>query len=205
MPHPSDWSLEMYAEGELSPLERAPVAEHLEECARCVAEVEGYRALFAALEGLPRFAPAPDFNDAVIARVNLAPETDPLFVRVVRWLPTTTRGWVLLLLASLAPALPLIGLGIWILTQPLVSVGGLWQWATVWVQDAGWSLLTGALVLVIESQAMAWTRAGLDSLLAAPVQVLATGALILAVGIPLSAWTLYRLLRTPMGETRYAH
>ncbi len=204
-PHPSNWTLELLAEGDLSPSEREEVAAHVEGCPRCAADVEGYRALFAALEGLPRFAPSAGFGDAVMARVRLAPQADPLFARLVRWLPSTTRGWIFLLLASMAPALPVLALVAWVVTEPLVSAVNLWAWGTRWVQDTGWSLLTGAIIAVMESGLLGQGQLLLARLSELPFEVLASGALILAVGIPLSAWALYRLLRTPTGGTTYAH
>jgi anti-sigma factor RsiW len=203
--HPSDWTLELLAEGELPPGQQAEVAAHVEDCARCASELEGYRALFVALSGLPRFEPSIDFGAAVMARVRIAPVADPLFARFVRWLPATRRGWILLLLACMAPALPVIALVAWLVSQPLFAPSALIEWGGVWMRDTGWSLLTRTLVAVMESSVLAWGNALVERLLEMPVEILAGGALLLAVGIPLSAWTLYRLLRTPVGGTVYAH
>ncbi|HEV2129486.1 MAG TPA: hypothetical protein VGR27_00195, partial [Longimicrobiaceae bacterium] len=185
--------------------QQAEVAAHVEECPRCASEVEGYRALFVALSGLPHFEPSLDFGAAVMARVRIPPATDPLFARFVRALPSTRRGWILLVLACMVPALPVIALVAWLVSQPFFAPGALIEWGTAWLGDTGWSLLTLGLVAVMESSALAWGSLLVERLLAMPVEILAGGALVLAVGIPLSAWTLYRLLRTPVGGTVYAH
>ncbi len=203
--HPSDWTLELLAEGELPPEQQAAVTAHVEDCVRCASEIEGYRALFVALSGLPRFEPSLDFGAAVMARVRIAPAPDPLFARFVRWLPSTRRGWILLVLACMVPALPVIALVAWLVSQPLFAPAALVEWGTAWMRDTGWSLLTQTLVAVMESSALVWGSTLIERLLAMPVEILAGGALLLAVGIPLSAWTLYRLLRTPVGGTVYAH
>lgn len=203
--HPSDWTLEQLAEDELPPVQRAAVEEHVEACPRCAAEVDGYRALFLALSGMPRFEPSPGFGEAVMARVRIVPLRDPVFARFIRWLPSTRRGWILLVLASLVPALPIIGLAAWLLAQPLVAPDAAVAWGAAWLREGGWSLLIRGLEIILASGAFAWGQALLERLLAAPVEVLAAGALILALGIPLSAWTLYRQLRTPVRGTTYAH
>ncbi len=53
--HLPDWTLELLAEDALPPEARAEALVHLDGCALCAMELEGYRALNAALSGLPRF------------------------------------------------------------------------------------------------------------------------------------------------------
>ncbi|HET7322405.1 MAG TPA: hypothetical protein VFI96_07935, partial [Longimicrobiaceae bacterium] len=143
--HLSEWTLEQLAEETLSSAERAEATAHLESCAHCAAELEGYRALAAALSGLPRFAPSPGFADAVMARVRVAPAPNPLAAWIGQWLPTTTRGWVLLAGAVVAPALPVLALVIYVLSRPMVSARSLGQMALLQVE--GWVNSVTATVL----------------------------------------------------------
>lgn len=203
--HPSDWTLELLAEGALPPESEARVAQHVAACARCAAEVEAYRSLFAAMASLPRFEPSPSFDDAVLARVRIAPQRAAAAAWLARWLPSTSRGWLVLLGLALAPALPLIALVAWLLSRPMVTAAGLWQVGSTWAREAAWSLVVRAAAQAVESGVAEWGGSVLERLRATPPEVLTVGTLILAVGIPLSVWTLYRTLRTPTGGTTYAH
>ncbi len=68
-------------EGDLPAGERARLEEHLASCARCAAELEGWRVLFRDLAGLPALAPSAAFGDRVLAGVTF-PEPLPLVARV---------------------------------------------------------------------------------------------------------------------------
>ncbi|CAN5797148.1 hypothetical protein BH23GEM3_BH23GEM3_02020 [soil metagenome] len=197
--------MELVAEDALPPDDLAAAAAHIEVCAPCAAEVEAYRTLFATMAALPSFAPSAAFSDAVMARVRIAHQPAALPAWLKRWIPSTRRGWMILFGLSLAPAIPMLALLAWILTTPTVSAMGLWQIGSSWMRDAGWSLLVQAVVAGIESGAMGWGRLLLQQLLATPTEILMGGALLLAVGIPVSAWTLYRTLRTPTWANTYAH
>jgi hypothetical protein len=202
--HPADWTLELLAEGALAPEEQTRVTAHVEHCERCAAEVDIYRTLFSAMAALPRFAPSLNFADTVMARVTITPPT-VVPEWLTAWLPSTRRGWALLLGLSLAPALPLIALVAWILWNPQVTAGGLVETGSEWLRDAGWSFLVSSAGWVVESRALAWAQLLVAELLQTPLEVLAAGFLVFAIGIPLSVWTLYRTLRTPPGGTTYAH
>jgi hypothetical protein len=203
--HLTEWTLEQLAEGTLSERDEAEALGHVEACGRCSAELDGFRALFAALEGLPRFAPSAGFGDAVMARVRVAPRANPAVERVRRWLPKTRRGWMMLAVALVAPALPVLGLAIWMLTHPLFSPMALWQWTSLQVQEGtrttfaylmGWGSATG----VFER-----TEQVYSTVTATPLLTLGVVVGVLAVAIPLSAWSLVRLTRTPMGTATYAN
>jgi anti-sigma factor RsiW len=203
--HPADWTLELLVEGELLPDERTRVAAHVEGCARCAVEVEAYRTLFATMSSLPRFSPASDFSDAVMARVTIA-HTTAMPDWLTAWLPKTQRGWMMLVGLSMAPALPLIALVWWVVSNPMVSLTPLWQQGSTWALDTAWALLVAVLGTAVESQLIAWGQLLMDRLMETPVTILVLGTLIFAVGIPVSVWTLYRTLRTPSkGTTTYAH
>lgn len=201
--HPSDWTLELLAEDALGPDEAAKVRAHVDSCVQCGAEVEAYRAVFASLAMMPTFEPSSGFADSVMARVQVAPQ--PAMAQwLVRWLPATRRGWTLLLGLAMAPALPLLALVGWIVADPLVTAGGLWQLTTGWTRDVGWSILVEALGGLVDSNLVYAARLAVGRLLAVPVEILVGGALLFAVGIPFSVYTLYRTLRAPRGETTYA-
>jgi len=68
-------------EGELSVSERARVEEHLAACARCAAEVDGWRTFFEGLQDLPTLAPREGFTERVLDGIDVtAPQ--PLAARV---------------------------------------------------------------------------------------------------------------------------
>jgi anti-sigma factor RsiW len=69
--HLSAERMQAFLEGDLPGRERGPIEEHLASCARCSAELEGWRVLFADLSGLAPAAPRADFADRVMARVQM--------------------------------------------------------------------------------------------------------------------------------------
>jgi hypothetical protein len=70
--HLGDEVLEMCADRALAGAERAAAERHLAACPACRARLGEWQALFARLEALPEFAPAPGFADRVIARLRPA-------------------------------------------------------------------------------------------------------------------------------------
>lgn len=203
--HLTDWTLEQLAEGTLSRQDEAKARAHVEACARCGAEVEAFRTMFAALEGLPRFAPSPAFGDAVMERVRVAPQGSPALARLNRWLPKTRRGWMLLSTALVAPAVPMIAFALWVMMDPLMSASSLWQWLSLEVQEGARSAVGsligfGSTLAIVER-----TKQLLAAVSAVPLSTLGTAVGILAVAIPLSAWSLVRLTRTPSEEVTYAN
>lgn len=203
--HLTGWTLEQLAEGSLPSAESTRATEHLQRCARCSSEFEAYRVLAASLAELPRFAPSPDFADAVMARVRMAPAADPFYAKLVSSLPQTRRGWSMLVAAAVAPALPVILLVGWLLSQPLVTAGALWQWGSAQVLD-GSRLVLASLTEWSASVGLLSAAQGLvESVQAVPLVTLMVVVAVLAVAIPLSAWALVRLVRTPMGNVTYAN
>lgn len=71
--HLSAERLQAFLDGLLSEGERNGVEEHLASCARCTAELDGWRTLFEGLEDLPTLAPQSGFADRVMTGVH-APE-----------------------------------------------------------------------------------------------------------------------------------
>lgn len=201
--HLDDWTLEQMAEGALSELELPRATAHLESCVRCTAELEGYRALHAALSGLPRLAPSPGFSDAVMARVKIA-EPSPVWAAIQRWLPSTRRGWALMSAAIVAPALPILWLLTWLFTQPGVSAAGMAAQAVDGARSAGSTAAGWLFERTLESGVFGWMRSAFDAVQSVPLETLAGVFGVLAVAIPLSAWSLFRLVRTPMRNATYA-
>lgn len=201
--HLDDWTLEQMAEGMLSEMELPGAIAHVESCGRCEAELEGYRALHAALSGLPRLAPSPAFSDAVMARVRI-PAPSPVWAAIQRWLPSTRRGWALVSAAIVAPALPLVWLVSWILTQPGVSAAGMWQQATAGAQSVGTDVVAQVFEWGLDSGVFGAARSVVEALQTVPLETLGGVFGALAIAIPLSAWSLFRLVRTPMRNASYA-
>lgn len=66
---------------------------HVDTCARCRAEVEGWHLLFSELDGLGRLEPRPGFGDRVLADVDVrTPEALPWAARILGWLGLR-KGW----------------------------------------------------------------------------------------------------------------
>lgn len=202
--HLDDWTLDQLAEGMLSEDELARATAHLGECERCAAELDGYRALNAALSVLPRMAPSPRFGDAVMARV-VMPAPSPVWAMIQRWLPSSRRGWAMLAAAVVAPALPVFAAVWWLITHPGVSLMSLWQTGTVGAK----SLVTTAFGRLfdwgLDSGMFGLAGAALDALQSVPLGAMAGVVGALAIAIPLSAWSLFRLVRSPMGNATYAN
>ena len=203
--HLSDFTLEQLAEGQLPPAEHREATLHLETCPRCSSVVDGYRALFAALSDLPRFAPSPGFSDAVIARTRLTPEPGPVALWLRRFVPQTRRGWALLGAAVVAPVLPMVGALVWLLTHPLMTPGTLWQWASSQGSAAGASTGVVALRWATNSGVAGLMRGAYNAVLGVPLETVTVLATLLAIAMPLSVWAIVRLVRTPMKDVTYAN
>jgi anti-sigma factor RsiW len=203
--HLSDWTLDQLAEGELPAEERAAAERHVESCPACAAQLATYRSLFTALSGLPRFEPTQGFAEAVLARTRMQPEPGLLARWLRRVTPDTRRGWALLIAALTAPALPILIAAVWLLTHPTLSVEALWEWTLLRMSTsarsaadvaAGWADGTGATMLIT------W---GYSTLSGVPLAAITAVLLGLAVAMPLSAWALFRLVRTPNRNITYAN
>lgn len=199
--HLPPWTLEELAEDSLSHAEKALALEHVRRCARCASEVDAHRALFAALASLPQFDPSPAFGDAVMSRVTL-PVTAPQAVLRRRWLPKTKRGWMMAGIGALAPLLPLFAL-IGLVTGQGFNPGKVAGSAWSWFADTMWSLLVRAAGAFVGSGIWQWlVTTGND--LVGGTRGLSVAAVLFGIAIPVSAWVMLRLLRTPMGAT-HAH
>lgn len=205
------WTLEQLAEGDLSHRERTVAEQHLRSCTHCTAELEGARALIAALEGLPAYEPSAAFAEAVMSRVQLAPMTSeaaaPAAVAEARsrWLPATVKGWMGLMTALVAFIAPLAMLGVYLAAHPLVSVGALWGVGRAWVTDVAWNAVVKATGAVARSGAfngMADLLAGIPGPTTAGMPLL---LLLILAAIPVSALLMIRLLKTPTTGMTHAY
>jgi hypothetical protein len=204
MAHLDNLTLEQLAEETLPPEAVAEARLHLDRCTRCAMELEAYQSLFGLLEELPRFAPSLGFADAVMARVEIAPQVHPAAAWLRRMVPSSRRGWALIWVAVTAPVTPLIALVLWLMAEPLLSPATFAQYLMMRVQ--GYTQAASALLM----ETVGAGFFGYAELLQSNIQTVPVGALlgvigVLAIGIPLSAWGLVRLTRTPMGSVSYAN
>lgn len=201
--HLEHWTLDELAEGTLSQMERTRAEAHLRQCTLCTAELEASRAVIAALDSLPRFEPSAGFADAVMARVVLPAEAPEAAKARRRWLPSTRRGWMLVLAAALAPLAPLVPFMAWVFSHPGVTAGSLWGIARGWVAETVWGGTVQAAEWLARSGVARWVveqggqlPGGYAGLLAIVVMAL--------LAVPVSGWAMVRLLRTPTGELAHA-
>jgi hypothetical protein len=203
--HLSAIELEQMAEEGLSPAETADAQGHLASCRQCAGELDSYRQLYRMLGGLPRFAPSPGFSEHVMARVEIASRESIVAAWLRRLIPTTKRGWLLLGTIVTAPATPVLALFSWILLQPLVTPSALVQWVLLRIQAT-----TQASVAWLAEQATGiWSWEMLattySTMQAVPASALAGVFAMISVCIPLSAWGLLKLTRTPGARVTYAN
>ena len=201
--HPPQWMLDLFAEGALAPAEQSEVASHSENCRRCEAEIEACRAVISALGAIPRLQPTPGFADAVMARVQIAPKSHA--VRVRQSLPHSRRGWALLGGAVAAFSAPVIAVLLWIVSHPLLTVGGVWYWGSARLQALLWSGISGAAARATGLGPADALSDVIHAFAGLPGSALAALALSLAVLVPLSGWSLIRLARTSTGGISHAH
>ena len=79
--HPSAERLQAFLDGDLSKSASAGTEEHLESCARCSSELDGWRLLFSKLGELEPSRPVEGFHDRVMAAVAI-PEPAHVTVRL---------------------------------------------------------------------------------------------------------------------------
>ncbi|MEX0912726.1 MAG: hypothetical protein WD031_04785, partial [Gemmatimonadota bacterium] len=151
--------LEQLAEDSLPRGELAEARSHLEACRRCSAEFEAFQSLFAALGELPRYAPASGFEDAVMARVQIAPQESHVLAWLKRLMPSSRRGWAMVSVAAAAPAIPIIAMIAWLLSQPLLSPLTLWQWGVLRTQSISQATFAWLVDQTIGSGLFGWAEA----------------------------------------------
>ena len=206
VPH-SSWHLpeemlEAIAEGALPPGDRSEAVAHVEACSRCATEIEAYRSLFAGLSALPRFAPSAAFSDAVMSRVTL-PHAALQMDRLAHWLPSTRRGWSAFAAAVLVPVIAVITLFAWLLSWSPVAPALLIPWGVERVRQAAAAGLSGANAWVLDSGVLDQLWSLVEPVTRIPMGTLSILAVLFAVAIPLSAWSLLHLTRTPLRKVSH--
>lgn len=198
-------TLERLAEGELPSSEESSARAHIADCVRCAAEFEAYETLFARLGDLPRFAPSAAFADAVMSRVELAPQESAVLAWLRRLVPTTRRGWAVIGSALVVPAMPIIAIVMMLITQPLLTPTTLGQWGLLRFESMSQAMMAWLYDRSVNSGLYGFAENGINTLQTLPMSALGVTIALLAVAIPLSAWGLVRLTRTPMRSVNYAN
>lgn len=196
--HLTAQTLEELAEGSLSAEPAAKAEAHVASCRRCEAELDAYRVLFEQLGDLPRFAPSAAFADAVMARVQLAPQTSLLPAWVQRLIPRTRRAWIFLGSAIVAPAMPIVALVLLLFTQPLLSPVTLWQWSSLRMQSMSQAMMAWLLDQTAASGLYGFGESMISTAQGVPLAAVMAAITLLGFAMPLSAWGLLRLTRTPL-------
>lgn len=196
--HPTPDRLEALVEGVLAEAERSAVEQHLVSCLRCQAEVEEWRAVFAALAALPRLAPSPGFADRILARVRVR---QPWAARVgavlARLMPRTTTGWALLTACLALPAAAGTALIAWVMSRPGLSA----QTLTLFLRDRAAEVILSfagdAATTAMETTLAAQIAALIERLLTTAPTELGAAAAAFAATTLASVWVLYRNLFKP--------
>jgi anti-sigma factor RsiW len=205
------WTLEQLAEDDLGHAERTIAEQHLRACAHCTAELRSARAVIAALQSLPAVSPSAGFADAVMARVVIAPQAaaaaEPARARSAKrgWLPASVKGWVWLTAMLTVVMAPLAALGVWLNAHPLVSVSALWSVARSWGREVVWNAVVEAAGAVGRSGAFGWAADLLARMPGPQTAGVPLSMLIVLAAIPVSAFVMVRLLKTPATGMTHAY
>jgi len=201
-------------DGEFPRHRAARVRRHLESCAPCAHEVEGWAALSRRLGDLPDFGPSATFADQVMARVvrreaarALTPARAASAASSAGWLrragavlPRSRKVWAALSGAAVTPVVTL-GMVLWVvLSNPAVTPGALAAYAWWQVTDlatAAWSTGMAGLANAVASFGLADL---LGTAASAPALLL-TAAAVYSILTLLAGRVLYRNLVTgrPVG------
>lgn len=203
--HLTRTTVEELADGLMTGPDRQQAEAHLRRCTACSAEFDAAQSLFLSLAALPRFAPSAEFADLVMARIQVTPRASPIFAWIRHWAPETRRGWSALIAALLAPMLPILGFAVWVISNPTISASAVLHWSVLQGRSSLAQGMASAASYGAESGLTSW----LDSIYLmfrnVPMDALVAAGVLLAVAIPLSAWSLVRLARTPSGNVTYAN
>jgi anti-sigma factor RsiW len=205
--HPTPDRLEALVEGTLPDGDRVVLESHVLGCVRCQGEVEEWRALFAALSELPRFAPSVGFAERVLAGVRVS---RPWYVRVGaalgRLLPTSTFGWSALAAVLGLPVILGAGALVWLLSYPTLTFGDLSYFLAIRAIAALQAGAAGAAGLLLENTAtLRAVQTGRSILSGAGLKELGLAISLFSTLTALSLWVLYaNLFRTTTRERSYA-
>lgn len=205
------WTLEQLAEGDLSHAERTLAEQHLSTCAHCTSELRSARALITALSSLPQLSPSANFADAVMARVVIAPQTqtaaaaEPAREARRGWLPASLSGWVWLTAMLTVVMAPLAALGVWLNAHPMVSVSALWGVALGWVKEVVWGAVVEVAGAFGRSGMFGWAADTLARMPGPDAAGVPLSLLLILAAIPVSAFVMVRLLKTPAAGMTHAY
>lgn len=204
------WTLEALAEDDLGQAERALAEQHLRACAHCTSELRSARMVIEALQSLPTLSPSPGFADAVMARVVMMPQAAPAAEPARSsprrgWLPASARGWVWLTALLTVVMAPLAALGVWLSAHPLVSVSALWSVARGWGREVVWNAVVQGAEAVGRSGALGWAVDLLARMPGPDTAGVPLAMLLVLAAIPVSAFVMIRLLRTPATGMTHAY
>jgi anti-sigma factor RsiW len=217
--HPAADRLEAFVEGTLREGDRVVLESHLVACPACQTQVEEWRALFTALDGLPQFEPSVGFANRVMQHVRIAPQSawaaqqavwqhwagraNALIARVA---PKTNYGWSL---AVALLALPLLigGSAIaWLVSKSYITSDALMGFTRESIVEGLQGIGATAVAAVMQTDIAAWVVANTGAVIST-AGVTGLGAILAGAGAitVLSTWVLYRnLFRSPSRESDYA-
>ena len=196
--HPTSDRLQTLVEGGLPEAERATLEQHLLACERCRAEVEEWRALFAALASLPHLAPSPGFADRVLAGVRIRPSWSArAAVAISRIKPRTRMGRALIAACCALDAVVVMALLLWVLTRPGIDAEALLVFLRDRSTELVLSLAGDAARAALETTVAVRLATVVERILAAGPTELGLAAAVLATMTFVAAWVLYRNLFRP--------
>lgn len=201
--HPAAEKLQTFVEGLLDAGDRAVLESHLLGCPECQSEVEEWRSLYMVLGSMPVLAPSKGFANRVMAQITLP---DPWYMRVPAhmasrlqlFVPQTTRGWAAATACLALPMMFIAAVTAWVLSRPYITAQGVLSFTYVKATEAGHSIASGALSMVLQSDAALFAARGLDVVMNAGLGAAGALAVATSMATALSAWVLYQnLFRTP--------
>jgi len=200
--HPDPGRLQDFVEGALPAGGLARVRTHLDDCPACAREAAVWSATVKELDALGRFAPAADFAERVMARVEVpqparapAPVVD--WRRALAWagrlVPHSRQAWAAISGVALTPAVTL-GLVLWTLfTHPTLTPSALasfaW-WKASELAAVAWQAVSSA---ALESAGVFEVYSLVGSVAQSPA-ALVGAFLVFSAGTVGAAWVLYRNL-----------
>lgn len=103
-----------YLDGRARPAERHAVEEHLAACAACRSRVEGFNAVWSALDDLPEVSPSAAFDASLRTRIAAEPAPRRLWnwSAASAWLPSPRFAFAVT---------ALVVLSVWLSSTPRVS------------------------------------------------------------------------------------
>lgn len=193
--------LQEFMEGRLAARTSARVEAHLDGCAVCRGELQGYQAVARAVERLPVLTPSDAFRERVmagvrvesLARAVLAPtsRTERLLAWARRAIPSSPRGWAATLGVATAPAV-IAALAVnAVFSHPLVTVGGLASFVWLKLSSFAGGAVGAVSAPLMDNALVSQVWAMVEPLLASSRLVAASATVLSALTLA-ALWILYR-------------